>query len=444
MLKYGDVFNFLCVAKKILRIACFISPLLLLAIYSWMKWNEKRVYPQQIDQKEAQYPHELPLLSLDTIPFSLQTDPVSAFTPKLEKELQILSKCTRPDKKEVSEIYLIEVLKTNELISVKDGQVFYLDCNDEGEFFLTDSAKGYLSAKIIDGVIHYQLLSNQLFKASSKLFVKQNGYPLNKERLKETIDALKRLQFIDKDQLIELYGKERFADFKGKLRLFDPAEDKMIFVKANDFLIYEEGRFRPLAKGESSRPFILSQVKLSQNGRLELTLWDETGFSFEVFKFEKESFGLLSALADEFSNMARKSGHKAVFCKIGGEPLMLKEGDWVIKKGSSWDIVDSKNDLIEILTYKKKYPLFVFDSIEKNGTKFSMKGHFFDERRIGAYEARIPLQERKPSTSPLSGLHNGRLTPQQNFNGPNQGQMIPPGTQEPGGRIMDEEPTFSK
>ncbi len=105
--------------------------------------------------------------------------------------------------------------------------------------------------------------------------------------------------------------------------------------------------------------------------------------------------------AEELFSSVRVRSEKQISCMLEKQCLILKIGDWVLKKGGRWKVLRKKEERDDFLNGELVGDLFVFEKIElKQGQKY-IQGHFFNSGRsqMASIETAAHLMRKTVSAS---------------------------------------------
>ena len=91
--------------------------------------------------------------------------------------------------------------------------------------------------------------------------------------------------------------------------------------------------------------------------------------------------------------------------------MILKTGDWVIKKENRWKILKKKEDRDALLCGKLVGELFVFEKIDMRGGQKFVQGLLFNVGRTQAapIEMAVTGQKKNREKNPFSSDKSGRM-----------------------------------
>lgn len=104
----------------------------------------------------------------------------------------------------------------------------------------------------------------------------------------------------------------------------------------------------------------------------------------------------------DFSIMTPKSVHylskNAFFGLLGLQKMTFKEGDWILKEKNFFHILKSKNEIQQLLSFKKQGLLLIIDSIKESKTQMDVKLKVFSPLRTQMQETNLQVLVPKPIT----------------------------------------------
>lgn len=361
----------------------------------------------------------LPDFSYDAIgkgSLSLNAARPSQFMPWLGGELLLLGFNSRPDAESSSAALLLGVKVFGDEKTFSSGEMIHLtelDKEKAGKRGLQFSpSKSALSLKTLS------------FGRNSVTFEITRQSPGEKEEKSQLVlgaapDRLKRSPFLQqqsdaafakaikeakhwgKDRFLEIYGGEEYRPLKEKEKVYFPLDGKgyVCFVKAGDFLVWEEGRWHASALHEISSSLPVAQVKIASPRSVEIEVWDETGFYHELQKIEAPASSRTTSGKETplFSSIRLRNG-SAVTCIAGKRRVMMREGDWILKGPMGWRNLKTVQQIEDCVHHKLLGELFIFDGLEQVQGKVVMKGRLFDEQRTQMQALTFPVLQDKRST----------------------------------------------
>lgn len=87
-----------------------------------------------------------------------------------------------------------------------------------------------------------------------------------------------------------------------------------------------------------------------------------------------------------------------VSCALGKRRVILKQGDWLLKTATGWRNVRKIDELQQLLYFRMKGELLIFDGIEREQGRLVMKGHCFNGSRTQMQPFSIPIEAYKTTS----------------------------------------------
>jgi hypothetical protein len=169
-------------------------------------------------------------------------------------------------------------------------------------------------------------------------------------------------------------------------------------VQENDYLSWENGRWRLVEKGNLPKTTPIALIKTVSLDYLEIEAWDSSGFhSMQVkIPLQKSSKMLRS---EELLTAAHLRTSKQITCLLGKRRMILRQGDWMIKSPSGWRHLKTLDEIDAYLAYDLRGELFILDQIEQENGKFFLKGNLFDEMHTQKQSISIAISSEKKINS---------------------------------------------
>lgn len=225
-----------------------------------------------------------------------------------------------------------------------------------------------------------------------------NDFPnvVSNSHSKEFEDFCKKIEHLalyPPDVFFTIYGGKIYGKKGHNFRLGSlssqvyPIDCGSIFTLQYDALV-------PLVKPKNAE-CPLFRVSSISSGRIEIEAWDSTGQEYARIPLIPVSPKGLDVLPEElFKDIRVKGGERAVV-KIGKKTKMLHAGDYLLREGKSWKVLDEKDSFEGMLNYLNCGMLFVFEGIFQNGKETVFSGRLFDETRSAQKKVEIPVRVKK-------------------------------------------------
>ena len=249
-----------------------------------------------------------------------------------------------------------------------------------------------------------KVLSAEVFEEGLEIssFLARKSSPLSKKEedlvlQKKPFASLRQAKFWGSDKLLQHYGGETLEGKKDKNRLEfqDSGVSYVLYLSEGDCLHFSGDKWEILPLDKSIQFVPLARVASISSSYLELEGWDELGHFSIPIKIYTQPLQRIQLKFEEIFSSVRLKTSSQISCLLGKKRVLMKKGDWWIKTNSTWHSVKTLDEMDNILSYKVRGDLFVFDGIEKSQGKTQIKGHFFDSMRTTMQSVSFPLPEKK-------------------------------------------------
>ncbi|MCH9612276.1 MAG: hypothetical protein S4CHLAM102_07620 [Chlamydiia bacterium] len=203
--------------------------------------------------------------------------------------------------------------------------------------------------------------------------------------------ALDHLKIYPPDQLIEVWGGGAFSELKGRPRVINCCDECSTyqFISNDDhFVLNGEGKW-VIGRDEG----YLAHVGPIEGGRVKISLWDPTGTVHEVIEKNVESGGMISLNTQKLLSNIHPRTHSSISCQFEGKNFAFKAGDWIFLTDKSISNVKKTDELLDILKFKKKGYLLIFDGLKKVDELTYFTGFIFNESRTSFKQIELPINE---------------------------------------------------
>ena len=158
-------------------------------------------------------------------------------------------------------------------------------------------------------------------------------------------------------------------------------------------LIWKEGKWQ-ITDGDSQN-YPLAYIKFISSNAIEVEAWDKGERKKYKFAILMQSSLPVSGKAMELISNIRLRTQKQISCLIGGQRMVLREWDWVIKKEGRWKIVKSIEDLDNLQNNPQIEEFFYFKKVvKKNGSK-NLLGYRFNQMGTHMVGVNVPIRVHK-------------------------------------------------
>lgn len=219
-----------------------------------------------------------------------------------------------------------------------------------------------------------------------------------------------KMRRMGKDAFLLMHGGEDHAHCTVKERVDFASlsgENYIRYLEAGDILLWDGDRWQMFSQfqGESAEVPLL-EVKKVEDKVMSLELWNVGGTAHQTINLVKmvSSPIEMSELVKEFEFVGMRSWSCPIL-QVGGQRLLLFPNDWVVYCGERWERIVCKEQLESFLSGKTQGPLFVFDTLEKEGSRFVLQGHVFNGHRTLVESVRLPLKQDFEVVDPAAESH---------------------------------------
>ncbi len=347
---------------------------------------------------------------------SLNAARSAQFIPWLGSELLLLGYNTRPDSRSLEPQLLLGVKAIGEEKVVKLGETVFLselDKEKEGkkavQFSKTSTALSVKPLSFGRNSVNFEVCrfhpEEQIEERTELALVTaseamKRRYSIHQKSEAGFAKTIKEAKHWGKDRLLETRGGEEYRHLKEreKLQFADATGVYVCFVKAGDFLIWNEGRWRVATQSELSSTLPIAQVKIATPRSVEIEFWDETGFYHQIQKMDAQPAPKQGGRESSLFSSIRLRNNSAVTCIAGKRRLVLREGDWLLKTASGWRNLKTVQQIDDCITHRLIGELFIFEGIEASQGKSVVKGQFFDAMRTQMHSLALPVSQDKKSS----------------------------------------------
>ena len=215
------------------------------------------------------------------------------------------------------------------------------------------------------------------------------------------IQALKTATILDVDRLV-YDDKSSYSKEVEHRILF--SNKRVLFLKNQDFIYFINGQWQKTPAEKN----VIGQFFLIEN-QATIVVVDETGFNeltIPITKKASENF----IFSQYMPHSVKAYPNKMVTCFIGRQRFALRENDWVVKVGNFSQIIKSKNDLQDLLDFKKFGPLVTIENIQYMKQSCFIRGKIYSPLRMNVHpfeiEAPIIIPEKASVKHRARGVKN--------------------------------------
>lgn len=211
----------------------------------------------------------------------------------------------------------------------------------------------------------------------------------------EWLESLRSANFWSKDLFLELYGSRDpgGAGETFKIAIGSGAGRHIIQAGQGGYLVFQNGCWAPAPLDAAADKPLAQVLGLNAQG-LWVRVWDVSGFMSAVISLSSAPPAPISSKieADFLSPRLRNSAE--VTCLLGQRRIVLKPGDWWIKRENRrWQCLKRINEIDDFLAFKSEGEIFVVDTLEKHQGRSMLKGRLFDKTRQFTQIVSLPVAE---------------------------------------------------
>ncbi len=346
--------------------------------------------------------------------------------PRIEDHLNFVQYNSRPDCNPESPSILLGLKGQKEEVFIKEGTKVYFDCKNQDEIsFSTEETPFWIETKLKSGdrlgvtllAKYLDVEGQDIFESVSKFTISDKRQKtlteINDTSLKEIAEFFAQAKCFAPDQLFNIYGGREYQGCQKRYRivLSETNGPHQLFVSENDLIVFDNGEWKVSTEDTCGKP--LAQVKSLQRDQCEMILWEKEGIhSVRVaLPVEKDATFEVS-ISDLFSKLFKRT-ENSVMCNLAGKSLILRKGDWLLKRDNGWKNLRNIKEVKSFLGYALKGELFIFDGIETRDKTCFFTGHYFNVERTQVVKVDLKISEKKQRESSPINLKkpNPRLTP---------------------------------
>ena len=388
-------------------ILALTSAILLIFLVNFFRTSEIEVFKSVRKEEKKLSASRFDYGKIGRGAFALRSEIQKFPFPNLSGEVLFLGKNTRPD----ATLYNVKLhigLKGDEkTLKAVPGQKLYLSYNEGILCFAKDPTplwiKPYLNEKRETWIeMGIRLVSevNEVLLDEVRTFEIENALKRNPPSevsdpgLAKGVEAMKKAKWWAPDRLFEVYGGENYGKLTGKERL-EFEEEKgahILYVKEGDRFVWKEGKWRAFP---STNRYPMAHLISVSPYKIEWELWDVTGLEWVKVAHSKERARGINLRVEGIFTRMRQRTTSRISCRVDNKAVILKKGDWIVHTTTGWHILKNLKEVEEILNFKVRGELFVFDGMEKVDGKSVFCGALFDQMRTQIQHVRLPTARGK-------------------------------------------------
>jgi hypothetical protein len=239
----------------------------------------------------------------------------------------------------------------------------------------------------------------------------QGPWEIGKWRVDGTLLARQKARWMGVDCFLEKHGGEEFAEVAGKHRIdFTEADEPYsVFVKAGDYLIWEDNRWKESQGRTDTGDKPLLYIKKIEDRVMMCELWDVGGkgkLGLNLIR-TPEPFAIQN-VTNDFHFLGARTKTQVVF-QVNQSRMLIKPNDWFILTPDGWLKVTKAQEVDDYVNRRLIGPLFVFEEIGKKEDGMVMVGTLFNPSRTE--EHRIEVAMMTTGSLESSGPHEKEEIP---------------------------------
>ena len=339
--------------------------------------------------------------------FSLSEGSSSKFLPLVIREIQLLGANTRPGHGAADKM-LLKLRSTGDVIVVDQGKPFYLKVEENAQgcpkvIGFTKEQIGLqlttLGIRPGGALIEVGVVSPEDGTPSSEKGEVVIERCLDQLSNKPYFKQLKQTKWWGVDTLIRHYGGVEFNGKKEshKLELVNEDGRTFSFVAAGDYMIWDGKVWKEASSETLLEKKPLAQVTQVTSRKMEITVWDESGFYSEKVKLTPQGVSKRPLNLDCLPTSIRLRSESQISCLLAKRRILLKEGDWVLRTSHGWRILKKTSEIEDFLAHRLQGELFIFDQLDRSQGKVTIQGHYFDAMRTQMQKITVPVVSDKRS-----------------------------------------------
>ncbi len=250
-----------------------------------------------------------------------------------------------------------------------------------------------------------ECLSFPLVKGDSRF--QQTPWEVGGHRVDTTLLVRQKARWVGPDLFLEKHGGEDYATVIGRQRIDFIEEDTpyACFVKAGDFLIWEDNRWQVADDSNETVGAPLLVVKKIDEKVMSFELWDCEGKSKLMLSLIRmRDYDPFPEITQEFKFVGAKTWAQFIV-ECRSQRFILKPHDWLILTREGWHKINSPDEVDDFVNQKLTGPLFILDKMTKQNGRQVLLGHLFNATRTEIKEVELPAAQ-----SPLANAYAPSIT----------------------------------
>jgi hypothetical protein len=382
----------------LLGVGCIAFAIGIIGI-SWLWYGLSSNRAESGGQERARYAFSLE--SIGQGPLSLRPSQALGWIADLCGEIQVLAYNSRPDQALTEAQMVVHLKQKKERSVVSSGQVLYLE-EKQGLSFSDSATPLWVKLTLLDGASVLVEASRRVDESEEKgQFVAhvQGMRSAMSLKIQESVKSLASAKAFTQDLVMAKYGGREFADWSRKITLELQGSAGGVYgicVMPGDYLALQEGEWKVVSLEAVQQAACMGQVVAASERGVDLLVWDEQGFSPSQFKVEVKNRAQHAMGPEMLPSLVRFRTGTQVSAVFGKRRLILRVGDWLVKRPNGWRHLRSTDEVQLYLERRLKGDLFVFEAIEKDPQgKYVLKGTLFDDSRLSMQPVSVPIHQER-------------------------------------------------
>lgn len=300
----------------------------------------------------------------------------------LKDELFIYSFPQRPDIQEDQKKITVKLKSSGEKKDILVGQEVYLSA-DSNHFHFSEEKTPFLfqliedkeNTYLVETLIGKEKLENNNYTLSS---MKPFDIKIAEELTSQTLDYLKHEAFA-LFSTAKWFGPDLLMDNRKQRVEIVPNES--LNLDKTQFLVYIDNMWKVASQDINTQDYPIMRIGDVKEQTLKLEGWDigKEGY-YCVFLCLEKGKGVLLKPANWIEAVHTRTNTK-VSCQVEKKCMVLKQGDWVVKKKDKWHALKTQKQRELFLISKEPEELFVFDGMKEVQGKDQMVIRLFNPSR---------------------------------------------------------------
>ena len=349
--------------------------------------------------------------------------------PDSVKDISVIAVASRSDAPTGIEKMLLYLKQSRQGVIVSPNEKVFLGFVD-GELRFSDFATPIsLSATLEDSGVRMDISMWLPVEEKDRVITDKLSYsvsvsPHKGERViareydgipQEVLQQISTMEWWGRDEFISLYGGESYINQIRKERLVLNQGEEILYVEKGDYLFWNGRKWQVIEREKLREGDFVARVRSASGNHLEIDVWGKEGLFKQPLSFQREIRQISGEQMEKIITRVRQRTSSRVSCKLAGKNAILKKGDWILNKGSSWRILRTLDEIESFLSFQTKGALFVADGVEKEEGKNVLKGHLFDETRSYVRKVALPIKQKESQKEDMHRRVERRSLPADDF-----------------------------